>query len=265
MRASIGLGIVVLVASLSLLAPASEERESVQGKPLARAGLLALYHHWFQKPYEYMFDSGSLTVRGQTLGMLKAGINGILKYGALNDAAARYQREAEPGFGDLRPIQRLAGIKIFLRQDDRGTTFSRYNPTIIRWGYQNLIPEPTDKVAGIKCQTLYDGIFQRFFRLMADAHLYLDRGQLWGKERVAYQKAMKARKKLDGIDYLQQRYGNALSQYPLSQDGTTFTAPMGIGFWLRRKMDGTAAEVWTGLGKLMALYDASFWTARSKK
>jgi hypothetical protein len=268
MHTSIRLGIIVMLFALGPLALAGEDgvQESGKGKAVSRAALLTIYAHWFEKPYEYMFDSdgASTTVRGKSYGMLKGGINGILKYGALTDAVAKHLKQRSPSFGDLRPIAKLAGLEIQARGETEGLPFGRYNAAIIRWGYQNLIPSPNDQVAGLKCQALYDGVFQRFFRLTADAYLYLDKGKLWDKERAAYQKAMK-RPRFDGINYLQGRYGNALPGYTLSQDGTAFTAPMGIGFWLRRKMDGTAGEVWTGLGKLMALYDAAWMATRAKK
>jgi hypothetical protein len=268
MHPSIRLVVVLVLLVVGPLALAGEDGalESGKGNAVPRAALLTIYAHWFEKPYEYMFDSdgASTTVRGKSYGMLKGGINGILKYGALTDAVAKHLKQRAPSFGDLRPIEKLAGLTIHARGETEGLSIGRYNAALIRWGYQNLIPSPGDMVAGLKCQALYDGVFQRFFRLMTDAYLYLDKGRRWDKERAAYEKAMK-RPRFDGINYLQGRYGNALPDYTLSQDGTAFTAPMGIGFWLRRKMDGTAGEVWTGLGKLMALYDAAWMTARSKK
>jgi hypothetical protein len=40
---------------------------------------------------------------------------------------------------------------------------------------------------------------------------------------------------------------------------------MAIGFWIRRGIDGTADELWTGLTKLMQLYDGSWWQARMQQ
>ena len=248
---------VVLLAATALAAPAKP-------RPLPAKSLLTLYEHWLESPYEYMFDRSStaLTVGQSSYGQYLGGINGILKYGSLIDAAAKLLQLAKPSFGDLRPIEKLAALTIYVKEDSSGRTFSHFNPALVRWGYANLIPKPGVKIAGHSCQTIYDKLFSRYFRLMAESYLYLERGKRWDKETAAYAKAIKTKR--GGIPYLERRYAGLLSQYSVSRNGTNFTPPMAIGFWVRRKMDSTAADLWAGLSRLMKVYDGAFLAKAQK-
>jgi hypothetical protein len=53
-----------------------EARGGGAGKPLGAKDLLALYEHWFDKPYEHMFDQSTvaLTISGRDYGVFQAGI-----------------------------------------------------------------------------------------------------------------------------------------------------------------------------------------------
>jgi len=94
---------------------------------------------------------------------------------------------------------------------------------------------------------------------MAESYVYLQRGGLFPTEQRAYLTAMK-RKRFDGIAYLQQRFAARLQGYSVPQNGSQFTPQMAIGFWIRRHTDGTAAELWKGLGLLLARYDSGWWS-----
>lgn len=238
------------------------------GRAVGEKDLLAIIDHWWRRPYSYMFDRGGqtqgLTVHGRHYGTFLGGIDGILKYGGLAPAISMHLRKQRSSFGDLRPIERLSGLRVHRRRSRTLKDFSRYNPAIIRWGYQNLIPRPTARVAGHTCQRLYDAIFARFFRLMADSYQHLQRGQLWRKEQRAYLRAMK-RRRFEGLAYLQRRHAGALPGYAVSANGTNFTAPMAVGFWVRRGIDGTARELWKGLTMVLQRYDRAWWQARRRR
>jgi hypothetical protein len=256
---------LVLVVSL-LPAAATPPTYKAVGRPVTAKELLAIYGHWFDRPYEYMFDRSNpvLTVGNQGYGVFLAGIDGIVLYGGITKAIAAHSQQPKRGFYNLRPIERLSGLKIHRQRASSERSFSRFNPAIVRWGHQNLIPDPQAGLLGQPCQKIYDRLFSRFFRLMVESRLYLQRKQSQRKEQAAYLKAMK-RRRFDGIDYLQKRFSGALPNYDIDQDGTNFTPAMAIGFWIRRGIDGTADELWTGLTKLMQLYDGSWWQARMQQ
>jgi hypothetical protein len=257
--------LVIPILLLGTVASAGEDpARGKAGSKLAPRTVQKLYEHWFEKPYEYMFDrsSSKLTVGQRDYGTFQGGINGILKYGSLIDAAAKSVGLPSPGFGDLKPIEKLAKLAIYVRQDASGLGYSQFNPGLIRWGHQNLIPKPQTKLLNHTYRVVYEKLFSRFFRLMAESYLHLERGKLWDKEVAAYKLAIKTKRA--GLPYLHQRYAGALAQYSLPRDGTSFTPPMAIGFWVRRKMDSTAGELWTGLGKLMASFDGPYWSKLQK-
>jgi hypothetical protein len=245
---------------LGSAASAGEAPARGKGAALAPKSLQKLYESWFEKPYEYMFERGAnkLTVGQQDLGTFRGGIRGIVNYGSLIDAAAKVAGLPSPGFGDVKPIERLARLAVYAQQDTTGMTYSQFNPALIRWGHQNLIPKPQQKLLNQSYRVVYEKIFSRFFRLMTESYLHLEKGKLWDKEVAAYKQAIKLKRA--GLPYLHQRYAGLLSHYKLPRDGTSFTPPMAFGFWVRRKMDGTAGELWTGLGKLMASYDSAYFS-----
>jgi len=253
------LGLVVL--SVFLVAGSrSPKKTGAPGKPVSRGQLLGIAGHFWDSPYQYMFErSGNrvLTIKGKRYGEFTAGVNGIMSYGGLGEAAALQLQLGKPSFGDLSAIEQLSGLKIYSDRDHSGRSFSRYNPKIIRWGYEYLIPDPRARVAGHTCQRIYDTIFARFFRLMAASHRHLERGKLWDKEKKAYLKALRARG-FDGLAYLHRRFAGVLGQHDRPRDAASFTVPMAIGFWLRRHDDGTASELWTGLTRLLGRYDRRF-------
>lgn len=251
--------LLVLLAGVALA-----DGDLGKAKPLPAKSLVTLYEHWLEKPYEYMFDRSStgLTVGQKDYGTYQGGINGIMKYGSLPEAAAKLLKLATPSFGDLRPIEKLTRLAIYVKEDSSGRAFSHFNPALVRWGYANLIPKPEAKILGNTCRAYYDKVFSRYFRLMTESYLYLDRGKLWDKEKQAYATAIKTKRA--GIPYLEQRYAGVLSGYSLSRNGTNFTPSMAIGFWVRRKMDNTAGDLWAGLSRLMKAYDGAFLAKAQK-
>lgn len=263
MRRSILLASSLLLCSLAV--GGTRGPGGAPGKALSASDLLSIYRHWFDSPYEYMFEGPALLTVGQRpLGEFVAGIDGIMAYGGLAEAIAVHLGRAKPSFGDLRPVETLSGLKIHRRRGQGPRDFDRFNPAIIRWGYRNLIPAPTARLLGHTCQELYDRIFARFFRLMAASHDYLARGGRMASEQRAYLRAMK-RPRFDGIDYLRDRFAGALPAYDLPANGTRLTPSMAIGFWIRRGIDGTAGELWLGLGTLLRRYDRQLWDSLQKQ
>jgi hypothetical protein len=251
---------LVLLSVFLVAGSRAPKKKGAPGRPVSQKQLLGIAGHWWDSPYQYMFErrgNRMLTIKGKRYGEFTAGINGIMSYGGLGEAVALQLQLGKPSFGDLSAIEQLSKLKIYVDRDHSGRSFSRYNPKIVRWGYEHLIPDPKTKVAGHTCQRIYDTIFARFFRLMAASHQHLERGKLWRKEKAAYLKAMR-RRRFDGLDYLHKRFAGVLAQHDRARDASSFTVPMAIGFWLRRHDDGTAKELFAGLTRLLELYDRRF-------
>jgi hypothetical protein len=221
--------------------------------------LLEIGACWFESPYEYMFSGAqSVSVGDRSFGSFLAGISGVLYYGDLNECFGRLTGSPPTSYSDNSPFEKVSGLDIYSEKMDETQPFGFYNPEIVEWGHKNLIPSPSSDIAGVPAQKLYDAVFSRFFRMMTESRLYLVESGTYRQEMDAYWK-MAAFSNQDGIDYLQARYQSALPQYGGSWDGTTMTPQMAIGFWIRRGLDGTSAELWTGLSKAMKIYDKTWY------
>jgi hypothetical protein len=261
--------LAVLVAACSSGAPrpASEPQPPAPGEvpaPAPETGgvqtetLVTLGQCWFRKPYEYMFSSGpGVTIRGTSYGMFIGGIAGILYYGDLNTCVGDLTGTKPYSYSDNSPFEVLSGLPVYSDQMNEAQPFGYYNPEIVRWGHEHLIPAPDTVIAGLPASEIYTKVFSRFFRMMAEAHLYLVGSGTCQQEMDAYVQSVVVGKQ-DGIDYLQARYSSALPDYATPWDGTSMTPQMAIGFWLRRGLDGTSDELWVGLEKVLKTYDGAW-------
>lgn len=235
------------------------EEPASTGNPVDTSTLVDLGSCWFESPYSYMFGgTETVNVGGKSFGKLLAGIGGILYYGDLNECVGRLLGKPPTSYSDNKPFEAMSGLSVHSDKMDETQPFGFYNPDIIKWGHENLIPSPSSDISGVPAQKIYDVVFSRFFRMMTEGYLYLLESGTFRQEMSAYWD-MATLTNQDGIDYLQARYQGALPQYGGSWDGTTMTPQMAIGFWVRRGLDGTDAELWTGLSKAMKIYDNTWY------
>lgn len=214
-----------------------------------------LYRCWFERPYPYMFKSAD--PRSSTF---TAGPRGIVWYGNLAGCMARISGGTPSRVvGDVKPIEMFSGLEVFV---DSAGPFREYNPELIRWGHENLIPPPDTMLGDLSARDRYHAQFSRFFRLMTESYLTLHSSMKITDEVAAYRGAIDGG--TDGLRYLEKRYAGDLADLAIPADMTALTVPMAFGFWLRRSIDNTADELWIGLRKVMRLYDPE-WYARVQK
>lgn len=236
------------------------------GKRVSRATLDQIVAKWFDRPYPYMFErpGGRITIAGSTYGRFLAGSDGLVLYGGLAGAIADTKGWSTGGFYDLKPIARLAGLPIYTKKAKDRDSFSHYDPKLVRWGVQNLLPDPDRRFGRHTYNEIYRAVFSRCFRLFAEARLYLqskrDRGR---QEARAYLAAM-AKPGFDGLDYLQRRFAGTLLAYQLKHNHSNLTPQIAIGFWIRRRVGGSDGELWRALKILLRRYDRD-WYAKLEK
>jgi hypothetical protein len=241
----------------------------VLGGALRLDKLTRLYEGLLTSPYEYMFEgegqAGKLKAGQYQLGVFLGGVHGLLYYSGLMSAVARELKTNDPDWGDPRLLARLSGHPIERPQtpeelqEGRKRPFTYYNPALIQWGIDQLIPPPDLQIGAHSAQWLYDEIFKRFFRLMGASYMYLHRQKDVNAERLEYTLAMLS-PDFNALTYLPRRYAGALSEY----DRTEFAAlqPWGaLGFWVRREIDGTAPLLWGGLKVVLGRFDPDFLRA----
>jgi hypothetical protein len=215
-----------------------------------------LYRCWFERPYEYMFGhvGAPLEIAHREYGMMMAGIRGILYYGALNECAGRLVGRAPTSYTDTGPIGSLAGISVTLANPS--LPFETVNPDIIVWARARLLPSAEQSIEGIPIQLVYDRVFSRFFRLMGESLFYLLDSTSIDVEANTYIQSVD-RPGIDGVGWLTVRYAG-MPAHGGSWDGTTLTAPMAAGFWLRRELDGSLPACWHGLRDVFERYDRAW-------
>ncbi|MBN1620218.1 membrane lipoprotein lipid attachment site-containing protein [candidate division WOR-3 bacterium] len=225
------------------------DRRGVYGGSLSEKDLKMIYEAWFERPYEYMFFAQD---KDQ---MLLGGINGILYYGGLTDGFALLQGKSQsPGFFDLSLIEKTAKIPILIKHDE----FGYYNPDIIIWGYENLLPPPGGNLGNSTYKEVYQRVFRRFFRMMAESYLYLQRNRDIDKDSGNYMTFVVSGR-TDALKWLDNEYAQVLIEYDVENSYSYWTVGMSFGFWLRRHIDGTDVHVWEGLKRLMLLYDEEWF------
>ena len=287
-RASMGVVIVVIVLGacrttpaanperspetpevwLESTAPTEPEGERVPGRPLSAAELSTLYECWFAQPYEFMFGAGTprtVHVGGGEWGRFTAGVKGIIDYGSLAGCFGQMTGVGDRPFGDHQAFADFSGIAVLAASESAERPFAFYDPAIVRWGHTYLVPEPDARLGNHTTLEVYEVVFSRWFRLMAESYAALQHMDYPAEQRAYL--AMANEKTTDAIPWLEQRYGNALPGHPYggANDGTQWTVSMSFGFWLRRGIDGTHAELWIGLKKLLSRYDKAFLEQLSRK
>ena len=225
---------------------------------------------WFASPYEYMFvapqgrgweRAPKLADEGLVFG---SGISGFYFYGGLDDCIrAHLGQEVQYGHDDYASVVALAGRPFKIGEIGQGWDrgFGRYDPAVIDWALRTLVPHPNQPFAGRSFQHVYDATFFRVVRLHALAWIELNTRLDVDRESKVYLQAMSKEPDFYGVEWLERRYPGVLSgAYPLEQDGTLLTAPMVMGFWLRRHLDGTETSLVTALGVVLRAYDRDFVT-----
>jgi hypothetical protein len=246
--------------------------EEGNGQKITKANLTDFLTIFFQKtgfssPSDYMFDysteniivpNGDPSTGDGRLGMYKL-TNAELTY-YLNDAVKRFQ-EFE-GYDNEHYLWELTGINLYTSKArgyefaGNGTRFNYINPQMIAWAETYLVPPPDANILGYRAQDYYDKCFQRIARLSAISYLYLSNSDFAG-EADLYKYAADE-EEFYGPNYLMQRYSPIdLDEYEVRAEGWSESAYF-IGFWLRRKVDGTDYKCWNAMRKLLLQYDKTW-------
>jgi hypothetical protein len=158
----------------------------------------------------------------------------------------------------VNPFQILSGIPVYLEQHSPDSLpFRKVNGTFVRWANDHLIPQPGEKILGYTYGELYKIAFARLFRVFTYGYIVLSREYNVSSEISKYKKTV-ASDIVSGADYLTECYAR---HTPDEGYVYSFGVSNAIGFWLRRTMDGSAKELWTGLQKILQLYDAKWLKA----
>ncbi len=152
-------------------------------------------------------------------------------------------------------IQPYAQVKLDYYDGTIKNGFAYYNPEIIKWATEYLIPNPNEiNIQGLLFLDIYSELYRKNTRLIAESYLYFSNEQSYKMAQQDYLSAME-KSNFDGSTYLLNKYGQG------NDCQFCFGKPMAIGFWLRRGIDGTNDEIWQGLSKFLKLYDLEWFNS----
>ncbi len=240
---------------------------------------------WYAKglagSYVYMYSDKKpqFSLEDRDYGEFLAGFKGILLYTDLKYAITDYlkeqgliEKEVHPSHDDITPFEILSGHNAFTSGQkkmrgwgiikDGKQDFHHYNTAIIKWGYENLIPSPESMIGDRTAQEVYDNMFTRFFRTLTASYIYLNNNN-YDAEVTAYQ-ANFDNVEFQAKHYLEQRFGGKLQQFENHEILPVMKPSMAFGFWMRRKIDGSHSEFWTGLSKVMMTFDKTWFEENTK-
>tara|TARA_R110002012_G_scaffold13845_16_gene58578 strand:+ start:30423 stop:31979 length:1557 start_codon:yes stop_codon:yes gene_type:complete len=212
-----------------------------------------------------------LTINGTTMGVYAH--FATLFRSSLPDGARQYLK-AEDANADSYSLQRAvseaSGFNLYQTTGDlNDLPFSRLNPNFVSWMGNNLVPEPNQQFFGEEAGKIYRVSFRRMVWMLATSYEYLSDGNKWESEALAYKNAMQS-EGFYGPGYLYDRYttqdlkNSVFSKYyeefsTNDNDYYYFTEEIAIGFWLRRRLDGTDDEMSQFLTKLLEKLDSYTW------
>jgi hypothetical protein len=222
--------------------------------------------------YEYMYDRSedNFSINNTGVGLYTGGFRGLFLYSSFKEAINMNYEVDDSDYRDhsyynLRPYARWADMDLFLSgtQDYQGfrglgndQVGHRYNPKLITWAMNNLIPAPDDMVGDRTAQEVYDNVMYRFMRLMVESYRYLQANDL-EKSTNEYLSSVKT---MDGMRYLQERYDDEIPGYEQGYY-SEFTPGMAMGFWMRRHVGGSMDEFWTAFETIMNVYDKEWFNS----
>jgi hypothetical protein len=256
--------LIISVLCLSAMIPSTPET-----KKFSKKDLIILYGPTFQnfKSGGGNYDYG--TVRHED-SQYYEGLNGIFFYGDYAREGVIQYLDTEPprAWGSVEHYEKLAGMKMHITVDNdeewSNSSFHHYNPAFINWLTENMIPPAGFSIKGVTAKYVYRH-YSRFFRLLTESYLYLNRGGTYDAQARYYIEQAEID---DGMDVLFGTYHYALNGYELpsgSEIYSPFEPHMAFGFWLRRNLDGTHDEAYRCLSKIMNRFDKRWFKMIKKR
>jgi len=186
----------------------------------------------------------------------RGGLELFTQTGALIEALSALLAPSERSLSPLKLIKRLTQRELLQSSERdgrgrRGLKPHRYNPSLLLWGFDQLIPPAQLELDGVSAQALYQAVARDFTRQLIDCYLYLHKKRDPKVER--FELSMRSLDaSFDGLAYLKARYNDA----PSLRGGSPGW-PL-VGFWLRRSLDETAPLIWGGLRLVVCRFDPEY-------
>jgi hypothetical protein len=215
--------------------------------------------------YEFNIGNPRIVLNGKVFGMYR-GFKSYLE-GVVPRAAISVVRDNDPEqteFSDPQDIATaISGVPLY--RENKQLPFASINPDFIEWVDNKGLPEPDAQFYGQSVKQIYNAMFRKNIWILFAAHQYLNHDDFFQKEVDHYKAAME-KEGFQGVNWLWDTYGNADltdsffviidQKFPNNENETFyFSQDMAIGFWLRRKMDGSDEKLWSLVQNMIRKYD----------
>ena len=184
----------------------------------------------------------------------------------LNSLAARKTEDGQE-LSLNNAIWVISGLNMYRENED--LPFKSLNPAFLVWAEHNLLPNPDEEFMGHTSQEIYNNMFRRTMWLLAAAYEQVALSDSYQEKADAYYQAMNGSSEFYGPTYLYELYGKkdpdswfskVYSEFPQKDNEYFyFDESTAVGFWLRRKLDGTDKQAYEFLSRILAKYDNYAW------
>lgn len=163
--------------------------------------------------------------------------------------------------------QLLSGVEFVSKYNPRKGNIT-YNPMLLKWMSENLIPSPdVTNANGVTTQKLYNKYLRNPARILAITLQELYKLDI-AKETLSYSASADQYENPDPVRFLIQRYtdGNRAlltNEEERFKELNTMTTTYGFGFWIRRTLDGTISELAQFLYNILKSYDTQWYSEQT--
>lgn len=228
----------------------------------------------YDKLYHFNQATPTVTINGKGVGhyLFFRSILDLVPT-SLNQIIADIDNEEVPTNYSLNSgVRMLTGVNLFSNYNDVGDKFKYVNPKAVEWVSKNIVLGAQDLIGDVEAGDVYNKVFRRMFWQMAAAHEYLNHDDYFNQEAETYKSAME-KPEFRGEMYLMERYRDVTEESMFFEqvnknnpnaehDYYFFNESVAIGFWLRRKIDGSEPALWQLVQDIMKEYDSTPFPVR---
>lgn|GEM_PF-6611941 len=211
----------------------------------------------------YLFTSRkTIRLKGLNVGMYKEFRNMFDAYGLKSIQAVSSDS------GDLldEALTRLSGLSPY--QADETMPFKHVNSTFVEWVERYGLPNTDEEFLGFTTKEIYETVFRRMIWMLAAAHEFVDDGNFDSEAQEYLKRATNSDSTFYALSYLGNRYSerfergyssftkvNEKFKDDMRENYFPFNENIAIGFWLRRRLDGSDIAIWNLVTDILNTYD----------
>lgn len=221
----------------------------------------------YDNPYQYRFNASSprITIKGKSFGLYKdfnSAIDAFIQPALSRLYDYKYPNSLRGAMTFEEFVDEFTGVS--LKQDTSDLPFTALNPEFIEWMGIYMLPNQDSYFYDVTLRQIYAAMFKRNVWMLLCTNEYLTFKTDFAREAENYQNHF-SEDDFHAPYYLHERYSNVSTnplfekfykEFPMLDDEEFyFNEDLAIGFWLRRKLDGTEDKIFKLLVQVVNEYD----------